>query len=103
LGVTRLGDDEVDIAVGVVDKGGRGVVKEWLSQNDIDDGGLDHIKLHQKAEVIDSKRDVGSQAQYNKIWARQGGDVQGFGSVDGQRATVSRRRGDKTHGQARVD
>ena len=70
LGVTRLRDDEVDIAVGVIDKGSSSIMKERLPQNDIDNGGLDHIKLDKKPEVIDCERDVGSQAQDNEVRAR---------------------------------
>jgi len=69
LRVTRLRDDKVDIAFGVIDKGSSSIVKEGLPQNDIDDGGLDQIKLDKKPEVIDCERDVGSQAQDNEVRA----------------------------------
>jgi len=75
LRVARFRDDEVDIALRVIDKGSCSIVEEGLPQNDIDDGGLDHIKLDKKPEVIDCERDVGSQAQDNEVRARQGGDL----------------------------
>ena len=69
LRVTRLRDDEVGIAVGVIDKGSSSIMKERLPQNDIDDEGLDHIKLDKKLEVINHERDVGSQAQDSEVRA----------------------------------
>jgi len=70
LRVTRFREDKVNIALRVIDKGGCSIVKEGLPQNDIDDGGLNHIKLDKKPKVINCEKDIGSQPQDNEVQAR---------------------------------
>jgi hypothetical protein len=42
-------------------------MEEWLTQNDVNDRGLDNIELNAELEVVDDKRYIGREAQNNKV------------------------------------
>jgi hypothetical protein len=42
-------------------------MEEWLTQNDVNDRGLDNIELNAELEVVDDKRHIGCEAQNNKV------------------------------------
>jgi hypothetical protein len=42
-------------------------MEEWLTQNDVNDRGLDNIELNAELEVVDDKWYIGREAQNNKV------------------------------------